>query len=200
MMPENLHLALVIVGAILLLIGLVGGQFKLFGAEVSGQVGRASRWTSGITGVFLIIVGIYLGGGTANLPLPAPAPTQSTQPPVEAPASTAPARQDAVPETAKTPPPARVSDPDTLLIDTAQWPHTDDGRLRDSRVREAVSLALKGENIPRARKLMAEAGWSDGLTITLPLHAFIAAGGTQDDIQQIKRRLVSIGVRVEVRD
>lgn len=93
-----------------------------------------------------------------------------------------------------------ASNPATLFIETAQWPHTDNGRLRDSRVREAVSLALQGNNIPRARRLMAEAGWPDGLAVTLSMHAFTTAGGTDDDIQRIKRRLVQIGIRLEVRD
>ncbi len=196
MMPENLPLTLVIVGAILLLIGLLGGQFKIFGAEVPGKVGRASRWISGFTGVVLIVVGIHLGSGGTNLF----SPTPSTQQSAEQPGPEQPARPHTLPETPKTPPPARAADPDRLFIETAQLPHTDNGRIRDPRLREAVLLALQGEDIPRARRLMAEAGWPDGLTVALPMHSFIAAGGTQEDVQRIERRLATIGMRLEIRD
>jgi hypothetical protein len=192
-MPENLPLALVIVGAILLLIALLGGQFKLFGAEVPGTVGRASRWMSGLAGVILLAAGVYVGSGVMK-PLPSTEPP-STQPPPAQPRSAQPAHQP--PEIR---PPARASNPDALFIDTANWPRTGDGRLRDPRVRDAVLLALHGDDIPRARMLMAEADFRNGFIVTLPMQRFIAAGGTNDDVQRIERRLAQVGIRVEVRD
>ncbi|WP_097459209.1 hypothetical protein [Mangrovitalea sediminis] len=197
-MPQNLPLALVIVGAILLLIALLGGQFKLFGAEVPGKVGQASRWMSGFAGVILIVMGIYLGSG-ALPPFPS-TQTPSTQSSEQQPSSAQPAEPDTTPQPPKTIPPARAPDPDALFIETAKWPHSDDGRLSDSRVREAVVLALHGENIPQARRLLAEAGFPDGLSVDLPMRPFITAGGSNDDIQRIRRRLVQVGIRLELRD
>ena len=197
-MPQNLPLALVVVGAILLLIALLGGQFKLFGAEIPGKVSRANRWISGFAGMTLIVMGIYLGSGAT--PPFSSRQTPSPQSSAEQPHSAQPVEPDTVPQSPKTKPPARALNPDMLFIETAKWPHTEDGRLSDSRVREAVLLALHGENIPRAHMLLTEAGFPDGLSVDLPMQPYIAAGGTNDDIQRIRRSLVQVGIRLEVRD
>jgi hypothetical protein len=42
-MPETLTIAIFVFGAVLLLIGLVGGAFKLFGTEVTGKVDARAR-------------------------------------------------------------------------------------------------------------------------------------------------------------
>lgn len=42
-MPENLIITAFIFGAILILLALVGGRFKVFGAEISGTVGKLAR-------------------------------------------------------------------------------------------------------------------------------------------------------------
>src|SRR5512145_2499266 len=178
-MPENLPLALVIVGAILLLIALLGGQFKLFGAEVPGRVGRASRWMSGLAGVVLIVAGIYVGSGVMkSLPSTQPPSTEppSTQLPSTQPPPAQPRPAQPAPQPPEIRPPARVSNPDALFIETANWPRTEDGRLHDPRVRDAVLLALHGDDIPRARMLMAEAGFREGFVVGLPTQRFIASG------------------------
>lgn len=51
-MPASLSIAIFIFGAVLLLIGLLGGAFKLFGTEVTGTVGPCVR-----------IAALILGGG-----------------------------------------------------------------------------------------------------------------------------------------
>lgn len=42
-MPTSVTIGAFVLAAVLLLVGLVGGRFKLFGAEVSGEAGRAGR-------------------------------------------------------------------------------------------------------------------------------------------------------------
>lgn len=184
-MPGNLSIALFVVGAILLLIALLGGQFKLFGAEVSGTVGRASRWMSGLAALILIGAAVLLEstGTKPAQPSPGAAPAPAVTPSAPRPTPAPP------PESAR-----RAADPDALFIDLAVWPQS-----ADSRVRDAVRLALHGEDIARARRLMAEAGQADGLTVVLPMQRFAAAGGTDDDVRQIERKLARIGVRVELR-
>jgi hypothetical protein len=42
-MPENLAIGAFVLGSVLLLVSLLSGGFKLFGAEVSGTTGRIGR-------------------------------------------------------------------------------------------------------------------------------------------------------------
>ena len=53
-MPETLTIAIFVFGAVLLLIGLVGGAFKLFGTEVTGKVDARARIISLILGAGFI--------------------------------------------------------------------------------------------------------------------------------------------------
>lgn len=54
-MPQNLELAFFMVGAVLMLLALSSGGFKIFGAEMSGVSGRWSRLAAGFVGLGLII-------------------------------------------------------------------------------------------------------------------------------------------------
>lgn len=71
-MPESLNIAIFAFGAILLLLGLVGGKFKLFGSEVSGTVGTAPRVAALVIGIGLLVWGSLSGGRT-----PASAPAEA---------------------------------------------------------------------------------------------------------------------------
>jgi len=53
-MPQNLTLAAFVFGAVLILLALSAGSFKIFGAEMSGASGRWSRIAAGVAGVALI--------------------------------------------------------------------------------------------------------------------------------------------------
>ncbi len=57
-MPQSVPLAAFVFGAVLLLISLVSGGFKIFGAEVPGSAGRTARFLSFFIGIILIIVGL----------------------------------------------------------------------------------------------------------------------------------------------
>lgn len=57
-MPDNIMIAAFVLGAVLLLISIIGGKFKIFGAEVSVVVGPAGRTFAGIAGAILIGIGL----------------------------------------------------------------------------------------------------------------------------------------------
>jgi len=58
-MPENITIAAFVLGAVMLLISIVGGRFKIFGAEVSGVAGKTGRIFAGVIGTILICTGLY---------------------------------------------------------------------------------------------------------------------------------------------
>jgi len=57
-MPESLTIAAFVFGAVLILLSLVGGEFKLYGAEVSGKASKFGRVVAFGLGVGLIIMGL----------------------------------------------------------------------------------------------------------------------------------------------
>lgn len=58
-MPESIPIASFVLGGVLLLIAVVGGRFKIFGAEVSEVVRGPGRFVAGVLGVILIGFGIF---------------------------------------------------------------------------------------------------------------------------------------------
>jgi hypothetical protein len=56
--PSNLTIAAFVFGAVLLLLALAGGKFKLFGAQVSGTIGKFARILAFVIGVGLISFGL----------------------------------------------------------------------------------------------------------------------------------------------
>ncbi len=59
-MPPNLTIAAFIFGAALILIGLTGGSFELFGIKILGRVGAFPRLISSLLGVGFVILGILI--------------------------------------------------------------------------------------------------------------------------------------------
>jgi cytochrome c-type biogenesis protein CcmH/NrfG len=57
-MPGTIPIAAFVLGAVLLLIAIVGGRFKIFGAEISGVAGRTGRIVAGLAGGLLISFGL----------------------------------------------------------------------------------------------------------------------------------------------
>src|SRR6185503_9480034 len=57
-MPPSVLLGTFILGAILLLVALLGGAFELFNAKVLGPVGKIERVIAGIVGTVLIIIAL----------------------------------------------------------------------------------------------------------------------------------------------
>ncbi|MBK6796223.1 MAG: hypothetical protein IPG76_05370 [Acidobacteria bacterium] len=90
-MPQTMTIASFILGAVLLLIAILSGGFKIFGAEVSGKTGTAGRMISGILGIIFIILGFSQAEeqrGVKNDPGPAPTKSLSAEPGNPAPTST----------------------------------------------------------------------------------------------------------------
>jgi hypothetical protein len=58
-MPPSITIAAFVLGAVLLLIAILRGGFKIFGAEVNGTAGRFGRIFAGLLGVILIGIGLF---------------------------------------------------------------------------------------------------------------------------------------------
>lgn len=74
-MPQSVTIAAFVFGAVLILIALVGGGFKIFGAEIPKPIEIPARFVAAILGLILIFIGIGLSG-----PLPDHARTPSKPP------------------------------------------------------------------------------------------------------------------------
>jgi hypothetical protein len=92
-MPANIAIGAFVFGAILLLLALSSGGFKIFGAEMSAAEGRATRVVAGLCGISLLIFGAWqslrqeppvVAAGAAIVP-PTQAPGSGMQKPVSPP-------------------------------------------------------------------------------------------------------------------
>ncbi|MEM9272734.1 MAG: hypothetical protein AAGA80_07195 [Cyanobacteria bacterium P01_F01_bin.143] len=84
-MPENLAIATFVFGAILILIGIIGGNFKLFGSEVSETI--SNRWLRFISfglGTFFLVLALEIklpvGSNSELTPTLVPTPTPYSTP------------------------------------------------------------------------------------------------------------------------
>jgi hypothetical protein len=85
-MPQSLSIGVLVLGGVLLLIAIIGGGFKIFGAEVADKISNTPlRLLSGALGICFIFLalspsfnaaGLRLGGGGSSEP-----PASSTSPP-----------------------------------------------------------------------------------------------------------------------
>jgi hypothetical protein len=62
-MPEIIETGAFVFGAVLVLLALVSGGFKIFGAEVSGTAGQLARVIAFFLGLFFVSVGLWRSGG-----------------------------------------------------------------------------------------------------------------------------------------
>lgn len=76
-MPSSLAIAAFVLGAVLLLVALLKGGFKIFGAEVSGTAGAGGRIFAFVAGLVLLGVGLsYEQAESSSRPAPEPAQTR----------------------------------------------------------------------------------------------------------------------------
>lgn len=77
-MPQSLAIGSFVLGGVLLLIAVVGGRFKLFGAQVEGSAGPFARLFAGLFGLVLLAAGFgsELAKPTSADPQPPPGGTQ----------------------------------------------------------------------------------------------------------------------------
>ncbi len=59
-MPSTIELALVVLGAILILISILGGKFKIFGADIEGTTGKFGRIVAFVLGLIFIFIAIIM--------------------------------------------------------------------------------------------------------------------------------------------
>ena len=74
-MPPSISLGLLVLGGVLILIGFVGGNFKLFGADVAGTISNPwLRLLTALVGLFFIFLALNHSptGGYRASPPPAP--------------------------------------------------------------------------------------------------------------------------------
>ncbi len=77
-MPTNLLIGAFVLGGILLLIAVVGGRFKVFGAEISGEAGTGGRVFAGVVGAILVVGAfVFL---VPRRPTPGPTPPVPSTP------------------------------------------------------------------------------------------------------------------------
>jgi hypothetical protein len=62
-MPTSVKVGLLVLGAVLLLVFLTGGRFKIFGAEISDQIPRGFRFLAGILSPIFLLVAMAPADG-----------------------------------------------------------------------------------------------------------------------------------------
>jgi hypothetical protein len=93
-MPASVQIGAIALGGVLVLIGLVGGNFKLFGAELAATISNSYlRFVAFAFGTFLIIAALNSSGSTPTpspspISYPTPGPTPTPTPVIDPEAST----------------------------------------------------------------------------------------------------------------
>jgi hypothetical protein len=106
-MPPTVAVAAFIFGAILVLVALLGGGFKLFGADIPGPVGKSGRTIAGVLGGVLMVVGLvnpFDRSGTASSSPASPLPTTISSVITAAPQPTVPQVATVAPSPTTEPP------------------------------------------------------------------------------------------------
>lgn len=98
-MPASIAIGLIVLGGVLLLVAILGGNFKIFGAEVGEKVSSGFiRLLSGVLGIAFVFLALFpLQTGSASDPQPPAAHEESNKPPA---ASASTAGNDAAPQPA----------------------------------------------------------------------------------------------------
>ncbi len=117
-MPPTLSIGAFVLGGVLLLISVLGGNFELFGAKVTGSARGVARFVSFVAGVTLIVTGLVRGDGKE----PDRGENQTASKPVVEPAGTTASPERLAPQTAsmaarEAAPPSRqpTRDPDPTI-------------------------------------------------------------------------------------
>ncbi len=100
-MPSTLGIGSFVIAAVLLLVCLLGGRFKIFGAEVTGQAGGSARIFAGLVGLALLVIA-FTGftppapGARVEPEGRAPAPSMSPDSPIPKPSAGCPEGRSAL--------------------------------------------------------------------------------------------------------
>lgn len=113
-MPENATIGLIVLGGVLLLVALVGGKFKIFGAEIESTPSKLSRFAAFVIGLICLLVGIGNESET---------PKQREEPPVAvSPTTPPPATPLAASDSGTTAPTVAAPVPVTAVTDAPSVP------------------------------------------------------------------------------
>src|SRR6516162_7913373 len=83
-MPQSISIGLLVLGGVLLLVAIIGGNFKIFGAEVSERISSGPlRVFAGLLGIFFVFLAlspslIISPGATGELPTKGTGPAATT--------------------------------------------------------------------------------------------------------------------------
>ena len=167
-MPPTVAVAAFIFGAILVLIALLGGGFKLFGAEVPGTVGKSERTIAGVLGAVLMIVALvnsFARSGPASPPA-ASLPLATTSPMIAA--GSQPTVSQAV-----TPAPSPATEPPTPTLTPA--PPTPTPTPSPSPTQTPAPTLTPS---PKAGDVLYQADWSSGANGWSSTYGWKALNGT----------------------
>jgi hypothetical protein len=215
----NLQLLSFLLGALLLLVGILGGGFDIKEVKIP-KVGTLPRMGAFAAGVFFLYVG-FVGhdavlGTRETADHTRPETSQpagadqangaSDRPPepalVDVPMKPGNAdTHNASPNQAVEPPREPAGNPAADLFQaflSAIGPTGPGHPLGDSRIQRAVELAVNRQDIAMARQLLAEAGYPDGFAVQLRMSRLRQAGAVERDVDMLSRRLIAVGVRVEI--
>jgi hypothetical protein len=152
-MPANLEIGFFVFGAVLILIGLVGGHFKIFISNIPGVSNPFLRLVAFILGIAFVTLAIYPGriAGAAAEPTNTALPVEPTnlQPsPQPVPPSPQPTQASPQPTSTDTPVPAK---PSPTGFVTSYWQNVSDGKF------ESAWVQLS----PRFRQVMHNGDYYD---------------------------------------
>jgi hypothetical protein len=74
-MPNTVAVTVAVIGSVLILVAIVGGNVKIFGAEVSGKISNTSRWLAGVLGVSFISLALMIDSPFLKTPSSLASPT-----------------------------------------------------------------------------------------------------------------------------
>jgi len=154
-MPEDLKIGAFVFGAILVLIALLGGNFKLFGAEVAATISnRFLRFVAFALGTTFLVVAMHSpnSGTISVVPItPSPEPTQSP--------SSSPSPEPPQPSPSPSSPQANSSSTCVLTISNPLVPLMSEPK----RLGRQIAKARPGEYTSLGHKIidrgLGEEGW-----------------------------------------
>jgi hypothetical protein len=162
-MPQTITIAAFVFGAVLLLIALLGGGFKIFGAEVPEKVGRTARVVAAVAGIVFIGIGLFDSF------------------PTQGPKGNIPKEESSKPHSATQPtPPPPVPRPPKIIGFDASKPSINlgDSVTLSWRVNEAEEVKLDGQKVDHSDTKVV----SPDATKTYQLMAYNKDGSDQKDL------------------
>jgi hypothetical protein len=173
-MPENLKIGAFVFGAILVLIALLGGNFKIFGAEVAATISnRLLRFVAFALGTTFLVVAMHSPNSGSVSVVPTPPSPQTTQSSSSSPSRQPP--QSSFSSAQPSPSPSPVSSPSVCVL-------TISNRL--------VSLMSKPERLGRQIAKVRPGEYTSLAHVITNFHGLKEEGWFQIDVEGRKGWIV----------